>query len=395
MQHHRLYTTRTPARTIRRGLSTTSAKTPRKSKQNDGPIINHAIFAGTTTSDRAPPRSERSQQPELPTSAAVVSGRETLDVLRTCEELAESLMSVADSTPVATPSQGSTPTVALLELDENSVRPASTSPPSRQKRQPEMPSVKHDIDRLSDVVHSILLHPAVFISPAILQCYVEIQTTLQRPQTLPEIFTLYTVKPAPRAHTSLFSSNTPNPNRVKNAIPTSLANQALDSAIAIKDLSLTLAIIETTFATPAFRRSKIIYKASPAMVGAALTPMAMYTLAAQFSAHQALLDPQTATSVAFAGLLAYVGFTASIGLVAVTTANDQMDRVTWAPGIPLRERWVREQERAAIDRVAAAWGFRETWRRGEEEGEEWDNLREWIGRRGMMLDRTSLMEGME
>jgi hypothetical protein len=107
------------------------------------------------------------------------------------------------------------------------------------------------------------------------------------------------------------------------------------------------------------------------------------------------MDSAMATNVAFAGILAYVGFTATIGVVAVTTANDQMDRVTWAQGMPLRERWIREDERAAIDRIASAWGFREVWRRGEEEGEDWDNLREWVGRRGMILDRVELMEGME
>ncbi len=102
-----------------------------------------------------------------------------------------------------------------------------------------------------------------------------------------------------------------------------------------------------------------------------------------------------ATNVAFAGILAYVGFTATIGIVAVTTANDQMDRVTWATGMPLRERWLREEERAALDRVAGAWGFKEPRRRGEEEGGEWEELREFIGRRGMVLDRVELMEGME
>lgn len=102
-----------------------------------------------------------------------------------------------------------------------------------------------------------------------------------------------------------------------------------------------------------------------------------------------------ATNVAFVGITAYVGLTAMIGVVAVATANDQMDRITWGQGIPLRERWMREEERAAIDKIAGVWGFREVWRRGEEEGEDWDALREWVGNRGMMLDRVELMEGME
>jgi len=102
-----------------------------------------------------------------------------------------------------------------------------------------------------------------------------------------------------------------------------------------------------------------------------------------------------ATNVAFAGILAYVALTGTIGFVAVTTANDQMDRVTWATGTPLRERWLREEERAMIDRVAGAWGFKEKWRRGEEEGSDWAGLREFTGLRGMVLDRVELMEGME
>ncbi|KAK4999516.1 hypothetical protein LTR16_006973, partial [Cryomyces antarcticus] len=107
------------------------------------------------------------------------------------------------------------------------------------------------------------------------------------------------------------------------------------------------------------------------------------------------MDPSHATGLAFAGILTYIGATATVGAVAVTTSNDQMDRVTWATGMPLRERWIREEERAAIDRVAGAWGFADAGRRGEEEGAEWEGLREWIGVRGMVLDRVELMEGME
>lgn len=72
-----------------------------------------------------------------------------------------------------------------------------------------------------------------------------------------------------------------------------------------------------------------------------------------------------------------------------------MNRITWAMGTPLRERWQREEERALIDRVAAAWGFQDKNRRGEEEGYDWEALREWVGLRGMVLDRPGLMEGME
>lgn len=107
------------------------------------------------------------------------------------------------------------------------------------------------------------------------------------------------------------------------------------------------------------------------------------------------MDTFTATNLYFGGILAYVGFTATIGFVAITTANDQMDRITWAVGTPLRERWMREEERMMVDRIAGAWGFQERWRRGEEEGSDWEALREWAGMRGMVLDRTELMDGMQ
>jgi hypothetical protein len=108
-----------------------------------------------------------------------------------------------------------------------------------------------------------------------------------------------------------------------------------------------------------------------------------------------MVDYSLALKYTFAGLLAYSGFAVSIGLVALGTANDQMVRVTWIPGTPLRERWVREEERAALDTVAMAWGFEEAHKRGFEEGEEWELLREVCGRKGMILDNPILMDGME
>lgn len=107
------------------------------------------------------------------------------------------------------------------------------------------------------------------------------------------------------------------------------------------------------------------------------------------------MSPSYATGVAFAGFMAYLGTVTGLGYVVITTANDQMDRVTWAKGVPLWERWVREEERAAWDRVAGEWGFKDRSRRGEEEGEEWDRLREEVGIRGMVLDQVELMDGME
>lgn len=93
--------------------------------------------------------------------------------------------------------------------------------------------------------------------------------------------------------------------------------------------------------------------------------------------------------------MTYVAAVSSMGYIAITTANDQMDRVTWAQGVPLWERWVREEERRAADEVAGSWGFADRERRGDEEGTEWEALREWVGKRGMVLDAVELMEGME
>ncbi|KAI9827495.1 MAG: hypothetical protein M1832_004845 [Thelocarpon impressellum] len=313
-------------------------------------------------------------------------GKDALQELRSIEHLAKSLVDASEQKATETPpNDRDTPNKALLSLDEPTPRP------SQARSQPPKKPSKRDVDALSSRAHAILLDPSVFISPAILVSYVQIQCALDRPQTLPLAFELYATKPPPGRRPTF----TPRPNRVQNAIPLPLASSALDSAIASKDLALALSVIDTTVATPAFRRAKTLYRALPLLMGAALTPAAMYALATQLSTYQSAMDGQAATNVAFAGLLAYVAFSGTIGVVAVTTANDQMERVTWAPGTPLRSRWLREPERAALDRVAVAWGFRSRERRGEEEGEDWEALREWVGRRGMVLDATALMDGME
>ncbi|KAI9845769.1 MAG: hypothetical protein M1838_001556 [Thelocarpon superellum] len=299
-------------------------------------------------------------------------------------------MATRESSTETTDRLKTTPSTAILSLEEDGTRQASRPASSLQSTpKPALPSTSRDIEELSTLAYNIVAHPSVFITPAILESYVKSQTLLQRPQTFPEVFQLYTSKVVTG------SSSPPNPNQVKNAIPPAVAKAALDSAMEIKDLTLSLAVIETTFATSAFRRSQVFYRALPGIVGAALAPFAAYTVASQLSLYQSSMAPQTATNLAFVAILAYLGFTASIGMVALTTANDQMDRVTWASGIPLRERWLREEERSALDRVASAWGFRERWRRGEEEGADWEALKEWIGRRGMVLDKTELMEGMQ
>ncbi|RYP61021.1 hypothetical protein DL771_010277 [Monosporascus sp. 5C6A] len=251
------------------------------------------------------------------------------------------------------------------------------------------------IDRISDTAYAVLAHPPVFITPGLLQQYVDVQARLGKPETLPKVFQLYASKPMARERAGSLSYVDQNPDKIANAIEHAVVEKALDTAIEAKNLDAAVGIVESSYTTKAFVRSKLVRQAMLPVGAFAATPLAAYALATNFSGLQDSMDSATATNVAFAGILAYVGFTASIGVVALTTANDQMKRVTWASGVPLRHRWIREEERAALDKVACAWGFQEKWRQGEEEGPEWNILREYIAGKGMVLDRTELMPGME
>lgn len=325
-----------------------------------------------------------------------------LEALVTCEDLARYFKKSAETSIAGAAVQGvvavgqgepSNPAANLLFLDENQHPSSSRSQASIATLSAAMR--EKAVERLTRTAYTIISNPNVFITPKLLQSYLTVQTLLNRPETLSQVFNLYANKPVPKPKTSPVEYRAASPNRASSAIPLGIANAALDSAIQVRNLPLCLDIINCTVRTPAFRRHKVIQKALLPGVGLALAPVAAYTLASQLSLFQDTMSHEMATNVAFAGILSYVGFTATIGVVAMTTANDQMDRVTWATGTPLRDRWLREEERAMIDRVAGAWGFKESWRRGEEEGREWDALREFTGLRGMVLDKVELMEGME
>lgn len=310
----------------------------------------------------------------------VPSEQEVLSVLERCKELAEFL--VLDH-PESQKRAGAAS--ALLSLD-GSTKKATSSIPSA--------TFQRAISKLSELAYSVVKHSFIFITPRVLTIYTEIQSTLKQPQTFPEVFHLYANKPIPTGGTP-FKFSQQNPNKISNAIPVPVADSALQTAIDSKQLNAAMDIVESSYTTKAFHRAKFFRKGLLPATAAAVAPVAAYTIATQLATLQTTMDSEMATNVAFAGIMAYTLFTGTIGVVAITTANDQMDRVTWAQGLPLRERWMREEERAAIDKIAGSWGFRETWRRGEEEGEEWDALREWIGMKGMILDRVELMEGME
>lgn len=278
---------------------------------------------------------------------------------------------------------------ALLSLDEQ------TPKAKTQTVQTTPPFVRDTIDKLSEYAFAIVTNPLTYITPDVLNAYISLQAKLGKPETFPDVFHLYANKPIPTPGSSPIRYKKQNPNKLANAVAKGTVEIALNSAIQVRQLGVAINIIQTTFATKAYRRMKTLQKCFLPATSIGLAPVALYTVATQFADFQSTMDNEIATKVAFAGMISYLGLTGTIGFIAVSTANDQMDRVTWTPGIPLRRRWLQEDERAAYDKIAGAWGFRELWRRGEEEGDEWEMLRECIGMKGMILDRTSLMEGMQ
>ncbi|KAL4809485.1 hypothetical protein BDV18DRAFT_132173 [Aspergillus unguis] len=276
---------------------------------------------------------------------------------------------------------------SLLDLDEK----ASNKARKPGNAQPLHPAAL----QVCRIAHDLLKDEKIFISPEALTLYVKIHALCKRPEFFPEIFHLYANKPIPEANSSPVKFLKPNPKSINSAVPVDAAYIALDAAIEQRDLSLVLAIIDNTFCTPAFHRAKFFKKAAAPLGLLTVTPLGCYAAASFAASFQNTMEPGTATAIAFAATLAYVGGTSSVGLLAIVTANDHMERVVWTPGVPLRERWLREEERAALDRVALAWGFKDIYMRGEEEGEEWESLKEFIGMRGMILDKTDLMAGMQ
>ena len=326
--------------------------------------------------------------------AAPPSEAEVEGLFQLCREIVERRSASHEQRSDVDRKEGKgTPASALLGLNGAAgVRP----PTATQARRPlDTPPVVQLIDDVSDLAHQVIVHPHVFISPALLRSYVDLQAVLQRPRSFPEVFHLYACKPIPKPHTKPVRFKQPRSSRAQFAIPEAVASKALRSAIHIRDLELALAIIERSYALPAFRRAKLIRRALIPGMAVTLTPLAVWAVAAKVSAQQLAGDGYLTTEVAFAGILAYLGFTGTLGFVALTTANDHMDRVTWLPGTPLRERWIREDERAAIDQVAVAWGFRNPQRHGEEEGQDWEAFRLWVARKGMILDQESLLPGTE
>lgn len=326
-----------------------------------------------------------SKAKSLTQCTAIPSEESSKEALDSCERLAATLVGV-EIDPKA---DSYSPTSSLLDLEERRKRSGS---PTRSLTKATRDRIAEEV---SIAAFDIISCPPVFITPSLLATYVDTQALLNRPDAIPTALLLYASKPVPRPGTIPIEYTASNPKKASSSVPFSTASIALDAAIDARNLPVCFDIINITVCTTAFRRNKLVRRALIPGIGLAMVPVAAYVAASQWSIWQDTMDKQEAMKIMFAGLLAYIGFTASIGVVAVTTANDQMDRVTWAIGTPLRERWLREEERAFVDRVAGAWGFQERWKRGEEEGPDWEKLREWAGLRGMVLDKVGLMEGME
>ncbi|KAJ6109395.1 hypothetical protein N7486_001630 [Penicillium sp. IBT 16267x] len=350
--------------------------------QNSRTFASESVNVGSAIQKVEQEASALHQSDQVPSNQAVV------ELLAKCQKIAESLVSRENDKPEGSANDEGNATSSLLDMEEKSTKPTQQAK-SSLNLDPRL------ADKISRITTDLLKDEKVFITPEALESYTKTQTLLERAEHFPEIFHMYANKPVPEEGSSPVKFLKANPKSINSAVPAELANMALNVAIAQKNLSLVLAIIDNTFCAPAFPRAKVFKKASVPLIGLAAAPAACYALATWAATFQNTMDPSTATGIAFAASLAYVGGTSSLGIMAITTANDQMERVVWLSGIPLRQRWLREEERAAMDRVAVAWGFKDPYMRGEEVGEEWESLREFIGMRGMVLDKTELMAGMQ
>lgn len=272
-------------------------------------------------------------------------------------------------------------------LSLNNETPAPKKAPATKEKDIPTPSY------ISKLAEDLVSHPNVFISPTILNAYVDLQRLLQRPRAIPPVFVLYANKPIPQLGSEPPVYRQPKNWGPKQAIPSYIADKALDAAIAAKDMPGALAVVDTTWCAPAFRTHKLLSKVLPPFAAACATPFALYELATQIGEYHGYLEPDKFKYYCFMGMMTYVFCTGSLGYVAFTTSTT-CERINWKPGTRLTERWVREEERAALDKIASAWGFKEAWKRGDEEGEEWAGLRTWCFLRGMWLDKPDLLPGM-
>lgn len=249
-------------------------------------------------------------------------------------------------------------------------------------------------EALCDLLYHLTRDPKVNITQRILREYTHIQCLLGKPEYLPEIFDHFAYKPLATQRGPNITYATRRPGRRSAAIPLRLATAALSTAINKRDMGLAIAITDTTVATPAHQLQRFLTQATPKLAALMVIPLTAWSVSSWAAGYQNTFEPDMARTMALAAATAYVGTFGTIGFIAVTTWSDHHDRVHWQVGKQLTKRWLQEDEREFLDRIAQAWGFEDKKRRGEEQGEEWEALRDTIGLRGMVLDKTEFLEGM-
>ncbi len=250
-------------------------------------------------------------------------------------------------------------------------------------------------NRISQTAYHIITNPNVEMTPDVLELYVHTQAQLGRPESLPSVFELFAQKAKPVVKNGVVQFVPQDPNSAVKAIEKQVADLALQTAIDAKNLDAALGITEAAFCVRAFKRQKLLKRATAPAMALASLPFGIFGLGTAYATYwQNTMDMTTATGIGVAAISGYFFVTGGLGMIAKLSHKDQMKRVTWLPGTPLRYRWMREEEREALDKIACAWGFKETWRHGEETGPEWEGLREYMGYRQMILDRVEFMEGM-
>ncbi|KAH7163196.1 hypothetical protein B0J13DRAFT_601742 [Dactylonectria estremocensis] len=305
----------------------------------------------------------------------------TATALETCLKAAEALQPLVRRAEAQ--ARASTSKLMALGSERTGVKPSINA------------ELRDSVNKISYSTYTIINQPNVEITPEFLELYVVIQATLGRPESLPVVLEQFATKPQPVVKNGVIQYVRRNPNAAVRAIEEGVADMALQTAIDAKNLDSALGIVEASFSLPAFKRQKMLKHSTTPALALTTLPFGIFGLASGYAAYwQNTMDVTTATGLGVAGISGYFFVVGSMGMIAKLSNKDQMKRVTWAPGTPLRYRWLREEERAALDKIACAWGFKEPWRHGEESGPEWEGLKEYMGYRQMILDRVEFMEGM-
>lgn len=267
---------RLPARASRATASNLRLQPSKRSDRLvlDSPLLisrRYASAATTKTSPEAVIKEIERDASAVHQSNAAASSEVVVELLQRCQRVAESLVSrERDQSEGSSKGEGNAIS-SLLDLEEK-----QTAAKNKGKPQSSQHSDPRLADAVSQIVVELMKDEKVFISPEALASCTETLTLLRRAEHFPEIFHLYAYKPVPEDGSSPVKLLKANPKSVNSAVPAELANKALGVAIAQKNLSLVLAIIDNTFCAPAFHRAKIFKKAGVPLTGLAAAPAACY-----------------------------------------------------------------------------------------------------------------------